>query len=121
MAFDPVARLIEYHAATSAFDFAAVEKMFAEDAVYDSGGLGGIVTGRGPIMQGFRDYFDAYSDQTSEDSVIEKLDDNSVRAVWTSTATHRKTGEKLLRSGIEITTFNDDGLIVKVEVIDLPA
>jgi len=121
MAFDPVARIIAYHEAISAFDFDTIETMFAADAVYDSGGLGGVVSGRGPIMQGFRDYFDAYSDQTSEDSSVEKLDENRVRAVWTSTATHRKTGEKLLRSGIEITTFNEDGLISRVEVIDLPA
>jgi len=121
MPFDPVARLIAYHDAISAFDFDAIEPMFAPDAVYDSGGLGGVVSGRGPIMQGFRDYFDAYSDQTSEDTLIETLDELRVRAVWTSTATHRTTGEKLLRSGIEITTFNQDGLIVRVEVIDLPA
>ena len=121
MPFDPVARLIAYHDAITAFDFPAIEKMFAENAVYDSGGLGGVVTGRGPIMQGFRDYFDAYSDQTSEDTLVEKLDERRVRAVWTSTATHRTTGEKLLRSGIEITTFDDNGLILKVEVIDLPA
>lgn len=120
MPFDPIAKLIAYHEAISAFDFEAIEKMFAADAVYDSGGLGGVVTGRGPIMQGFREYFDAYSDQTSEDSVIDKLDDRKVRAVWTSTATHRLTGEKLLRSGIEITTFDDNGLIARVEVIDLP-
>lgn len=121
MPFDPVTRLIAYHDAINAFDFATIETMFAPDAVYDSGGLGGVVSGRGPIMQGFRDYFDAYSDQVAEDSLVEKLDERRVRAVWTSAATHRKTGEKLLRSGIEITTFNDDGLIVKVEVIDLPA
>jgi len=121
MPFDPIAKLIAYHDAISAFDFDSIETMFAPDAVYDSGGLGGVVTGRGPIMQGFRDYFDAYSDQTSEDSLVEKLDDGRVRAVWTSTATHRETGEKLLRSGIEITTFDDNGLILRVEVIDLPS
>jgi hypothetical protein len=120
MPFDPVAKLKAYHDAISAFDFDTIETMFAADAVYDSGGLGGVVSGRGPVMQGFRDYFDAYPDQTSEDSLVEKLDERRVRAVWTSTATHRTTGERLLRTGIEVTTFNADGLIVRVEVIDLP-
>ena len=121
MPFDPVARLVAYHDAINALDFAAIEQMFAENAVYDSGGLGGVVDGRDPIMRGFHDYFDAYPDQVSEDSLVEKLDEYRVRSHWALTATHRHTGEKLVRTGVEIVTFDDDGLIVKVEVIDLPA
>lgn len=118
MTFDPVARLTAYHDAISALDFSTIEAMFAENAVYDSGGLGGVVTGRGPIMEGFRAYFDAYPDQVAEDSVVEALDASRVRSVWSLTATHRLTGEKLVRSGEEIVTFDNAGEIVRVEVTD---
>jgi ketosteroid isomerase-like protein len=118
MAFDPVARLVAYHAAINELDFSTIEAMFAEDAVYDSGGLGGVVRGRGPIMEGFRVYFDAYPDQVAEDSVVEPLDGLRVRSVWSLTATHRATGEKLVRSGEEIVAFDESGRILRVEVTD---
>lgn len=119
--FDPIARLIAYHDAINALDFDTIEAMFAEDAVYDSGGLGGVVTGRGPIMDGFRTYFDLYPDQVAEDSLIELVGEHAVRSVWRLTATHRLTGEKLIRAGEEIVTFDDAGRIVRVEVTDHPA
>ena len=121
MAFDPVARLVAYHAAINALDFEAIETMFAEDAVYDSGGLGGVVTGRLRIMEGFRTYFDAYPDQVAEDSIVEALDGLRVRSVWRLTATHRRTGEKLVRAGEETVTFDASGRIVRVDVIDREA
>lgn len=119
MSFDPVARLAAYHDAINMLDFAAIEAMFAEDAIYDSGGLGGVVAGRGPIMAGFHTYFDAYPDQVSEDSIVEALDALTVRSAWRLTATHRRTGERLVRGGEEIVTFDSLGRIVRVEVTDL--
>jgi hypothetical protein len=118
MAFDPVARLIAYHAAINELDFSTIEAMFAEGAVYDSGGLGGLVSGRGPIMDGFRVYFDAYPDQVAEDSLVEALDGLRVRSVWSLTATHRVTGDRLVRSGEEIVTFDAAGRILRVEVTE---
>jgi ketosteroid isomerase-like protein len=119
MAFDPVARLIAYHDAINQLDFSTIEAMFAENAVYDSGGLGGVVSGRGPIMEGFRSYFDAYPDQVAEDSIVEALDGLRVRSVWRLTATHGMTGEKLARAGEEIVTFDAAGRILRVDVTDL--
>lgn len=119
MKFDPVTRLIAYHDAINALDFSIIEAMFAEDAVYDSGGLGGLVTGRGLIMDGFRAYFDTYPDQVAEDSVVERLDELKVRSVWRLTATHRETGAKLIRAGEEIVTFDEAGRILRVEVTDI--
>lgn len=119
--FDPIARLTAYHDAINALDFAFIEAMFADNAVYDSGGLGGVVAGRAPIMEGFRRYFDLYPDQVSEDSRVEHLGENQVRSVWRLTATHRITGEKLIRAGEEIVTFDEAGRIIRVEVTDRPA
>ncbi|UVC10162.1 nuclear transport factor 2 family protein [Rhizobium sp. TH2] len=116
--FDAMARLIAYHDAINALDFATIEAMFADNAVYDSGGLGGVVEGRGPIMAGFRSYFDLYPDQVSEDTIIEAVGERAIRSVWKLVATHRLTGEKLIRAGEEIVTFNHAGMIVRVEVID---
>jgi ketosteroid isomerase-like protein len=121
MAFDPVARLISYHDAINGLDFSTIEAMFAEDAVYDSGGLGGVVAGRGPIMEGFRAYFDAYPDQVAVDSVVEALDGLRVRSVWSLTATHRTTRQRLVRAGEEIVTFDPAGRILRVEVTDTTA
>ena len=119
MAFDPVARLVAYHDAINALDFATIEAMFADNAVYDSGGLGGVVAGRAPIMEGFRAYFDAYPDQVSEDSLVEALDGLRARSVWRLAATHRQTGDRLVRFGEEIVTFAPSGAILRVEVTDL--
>lgn len=118
MALDAVTRLIAYHDAINKLDFSTIEAMFAENAVYDSGGLGGVVTGRGAIMAGFRTYFDTYPDQVAEDSVVQGIGERRVRSVWALTATHRMTGEKLVRAGEEIVTFDEQGRIAKVEVID---
>jgi len=118
---DPMARLIAYHDAINALDFATIEAMFAEDAVYDSGGLGGVVQGRGPVMAGFRAYFDLYPDQVSHDSLVEPVGERAIRSIWKLTATHRLTGDKLIRAGEEIVTFDHAGLIARVEVTDHPA
>ena len=118
MLFDPVARLVAYHDAINDLDFSTIAAMFAANAVYDSGGLGGVVSGRDPIMAGFRSYFDTYPDQVAEDSVIEPLDGLRVRSVWTLTATHRVTGDRLVRAGEEIVTFDEKGAILRVEVTD---
>jgi hypothetical protein len=118
MPFDPVARLVAYHDAINALDFEAIEAMFAEEATYDSGGLGGVVTGRASIMEGFRAYFDTYPDQVAEDRIVEALDGLRVRSVWSLTATHRRTGARLFRDGEETVTFDAAGRIVRVDVLD---
>jgi ketosteroid isomerase-like protein len=82
--FDPRARLIAYHDAVNALDFTTIEAMFAENAVYESGGLGGVVEGRSPIMAGFRSYFDLYPDQVSDDTLVEAVGERAMRSVWTS-------------------------------------
>ena len=116
--FDPVASLIAYHAAINALDFDAIAAMFADDAVYVSGGIGGMTEGRGAIMAAFRAYFDIYPDQMAEDDSVERQGPLSARAAWRLIATHRATGEPLVRRGLETVTFDDTGRIVRVEVVD---
>ena len=118
MAFDPVDRLVAYHAAIDALDFPAIAAMFAEDAVYESGGLGGVVEGRDAIMAGFRRYFDLYPDQVSTDSIVERLDESRARSVWNLVATNRLTKDVLRRAGEEIVAFAATGHILRVEIRD---
>jgi ketosteroid isomerase-like protein len=114
----PMDRLLAYHDAINALDFATIQAMFAENAVYDSGGLGGVVEGRGPIMAGFHKYFDLYPDQVSEDTSVEAVGEKAIRSVWKLVASNRLTGEKLVRSGEETVTFDNAGMIVRVDVTD---
>lgn len=112
------ARLIEYHAALNAFDLAAASKMFADNAAYISPGLKNSILGREAIMLAMAEYFAEYSDQVSIDDEVLELDANRVQSTWTLNATSNKTGAKVQRRGKEIATFNKDGLITKIEVID---
>ncbi len=66
-----------YHAALNNFDFAAIEKMFAEDAEYHSTGIGagvGGLYGRSAIMEAMKAYFTEFSDQVSADDSIEAIE-----------------------------------------------
>ena len=119
--FDPVKQTVVYHDAINALDFATIEASFAEDAVYVSGGVGGRIEGREAIMAAFRSYFATYPDQVAEDTEIEAVGENAVRAVWRLTASHSETGEKLIRTGEETVTFNADGRIIRVDVTDYGA
>lgn len=112
------ARLIEYHDALNAFDLAAASKMFADNAAYISPGLKNSGVGRTAIMHAMAEYFAEYSDQVSLDDEVLELDAMHIQSVWTLNATSNKTGVKVQRRGKEIATFDKDGLIIKIEVID---
>ena len=114
---DPVALLLEYHAALNAFDLKKVEGLFAKDAVYISPGLNGEIKGRMTIMQSMQTYFSEYADQISSDESIEQLDQWSVKSIWNLVATSR-AGVKIKRTGEEIIHFNINGLIERIEVMD---
>ncbi|MDB5522441.1 MAG: hypothetical protein JWM58_204 [Rhizobium sp.] len=117
-AFDPVERTILYHDAINALDFATITAMFADGAVYVSGGVGGTIEGRDAIMGAFRKYFDAYPDQSAVDRSVGAVSPLAARAVWELNATHSETGERLVRTGEETVTFNDAGRISRVDVTD---
>jgi ketosteroid isomerase-like protein len=111
-----------YHAALNNFDFAAIEKMFTEDAEYHSTGIGagvGGLYGRSAIMEAMKAYFTEFSDQVSADDSVEAIDPNAVRTHWRLHATTKSSGRKVHRQGIETIYFNLKGLITTVEVQDV--
>ncbi|OLP58625.1 DUF4440 domain-containing protein [Xaviernesmea oryzae] len=114
---DPVQRLIDFHAAINALDFAAIEAAFAEEAVYSSGKVGGL-QGKAAIMAAFRRYFAQYPDQVAEDSLVEAVSPFAARSVWRLRATDAVTGAPLEREGEETITFDAEGRIVGVAVTD---
>jgi hypothetical protein len=113
-----VARLLAYHAALNAIELDAVAAMFAETAEYVSPGLNGVVRGRAAIMEAMGRYFSEYADQHSRDDEVVALSPHVVQSLWSLRATSSKTGKVLIRHGKEVVTFDDSGLISKVEVFD---
>jgi hypothetical protein len=107
-----------YYAALKHFDYAALEKIFAEDAEYHSSGIGGLY-GRPAIIEAMKAYFHEFSDQVSTNDSIEVIGPGSVRAHWRLHATTRSSGRKVTRQGVETIHFNSKGLITTVEVKDV--
>jgi SnoaL-like domain len=107
-----------YYTALKNFDYATLEKIFAEDAEYHSSGIGGLY-GRPAIIEAMRAYFHEFSDQVSTNDSIELLGETSVRAHWRLQATTKSSGRKVKRQGIETIHFNSKGLITLVEVQDV--
>ena len=107
-----------YFTALNNFDYATLEKIFAEDAEYHSSGIGGLY-GRPAIIEAMKAYFHEFSDQVSTNDSIEVIGPNSVRTHWRLHATTKSSGRKVQRQGIEIIHFNPKGLIATVEVKDV--
>ncbi len=107
-----------YYAALNNFDYAALEKIFAEDAEYHSSGIGGLY-GRPAIIEAMKAYFHEFSDQVSTNDSIEVIGPNSVRTHWRLHATTKSSGRKVTRQGVETIHFNPKGLIATVEVKDV--
>jgi hypothetical protein len=107
-----------YNAALNNFDYAALEKIFAEDAEYHSSGIGGLY-GRPAIIEAMKAYYHEFSDQVSTNDSIEVIGPNSVRTHWRLHATTKSSGRKVTRQGVETIHFNPKGLITTVEVKDV--
>ncbi|MBZ0260146.1 MAG: nuclear transport factor 2 family protein [Hyphomicrobiales bacterium] len=107
-----------YYAALKEFDYAALEKIFAEDAEYHSSGIGGLY-GRPAIIEAMKAYFHEFSDQVSTNDSIEVISPSSVRTHWRLHATTKSSGRKVTRQGVETIHFNPKGLITTVEVKDV--
>ena len=107
-----------YFEALNNFDYAALEKLFAEDAEYHSSGIGGLY-GRPAIIEAMKAYFHEFSDQVSTNDSIEVIGPNSVQTHWRLHATTKSSGRKVTRQGVETIHFNPKGLITTVEVKDV--
>ena len=107
-----------YYAALSNFDYAALEKIFAEDAEYHSSGIGGLY-GRPAIIEAMKAYFHEFSDQVSTNDSMELLSETSVRTHWRLHATTKSSGRKVTHQGVETIHFNPRGQIATVEVKDV--
>jgi ketosteroid isomerase-like protein len=105
-------KLAAYTAALNRYDLDAVEKMFAEDAVYVSGGVGGEIRTRSSIIQAFHAYFHQHTDQVNLDEDVVQLDECTSISRW------QLKSSKSTRSGMQRISFNNQGLIVRIEVED---
>lgn len=120
MSKDLLKQAERYYTALNSFDYAALEKLFTEDAEYHSSGIGGGgLYGRPAIIEAMKAYFHEFSDQVSTNDSIELLGENTVRTHWRLQATTQSSGRKVKRQGIETIHFNPKGLITLVEVQDV--
>lgn len=117
MSFDPIEAIRAYHAAIDALDFETIGECFAPEVLYISNGVGEIA-GRAAVLEAFQRYFSIFRDQVAEDDLVEALSPTVGRSLWRLKATNAQTGEISTRSGEEVVTFNEDGKIVRVDVVD---
>jgi ketosteroid isomerase-like protein len=118
MSLNPVAALIAYHAALDAHDVDVVETLMAEDATYESAGIG-LVQGREAIISAMRKYFASHTDHHAWDDHVEQTGPQSARSIWHIKATNDATGEHYHRRGEEEVTFDAAGKMMRVVVLDL--
>lgn len=117
VSFDPVKALVAYHAALNAHDVVVVETLMAADVTYHSATLG-VLQGRDAIVGAFRRYFAAHGDHSAWDDVVKAVGPLKAHAIWQLAATNRTSNEKSHRRGEETVTFDGDGKILMVEVVD---
>ena len=72
MSKDLLKQAERYYIALNNFDYAALEKLFTEDAEYHSSGIGGLY-GRPAIIEAMKAYFHEFSDQVSTNDSIELI------------------------------------------------
>jgi hypothetical protein len=118
MSKDLLKQAERYYVALKHFDYATLEKIFAEDAEYHSSGIGGLY-GRPAIIEAMKAYFHEFSDQVSTNDSIEIIGPSAVRTHWRLHATTKSSGRKVTRQGVETIHFNAKGLIATVEVKDV--
>lgn len=116
-AVDALAIVSQYHEVLNAFDVNLVKPLIAPDATYHSPAIG-VLAGREAILQSMSTYFAEYADQHSIDDSMELVAPDVVRSVWRLAATSRSSGEAVRRAGVEHVTLNDQGQIIRVDVVD---
>ena len=110
--------LAAYTAALNRYDFTAVENLFAENAIYMSSGFRGELHGRVAIMAAFRAYFAGHTNQVNEDKHVRVIGAKLIQSDWSLTATNSVTGEYVRRKGTQVVTFNNEGRIALIQVLE---
>ncbi len=105
-------------AALNRYDLEAVAEMFAENAIYISEGTGGARQGRDAIIKAFKTYFSLHGDQVNVDHNVRQISATQLQSDWSLTATNQRTGQVVRRKGLQAITFNNAGLIERIQVFD---
>jgi ketosteroid isomerase-like protein len=113
-----IEKVAAYTAALNRYDLEAVGQMFAENAIYISSGLDGAYQGRSAIIAAFRSYFADHTDQINQDKHLKRIGPKDVQSDWVLVTTDKRSGKQVSRHGIQVFTFNDEGLIQVVQVMD---
>ena len=69
-------------------------------------------------MEGFHVYFADHKDQVNVDRHIRMISTKDVQSDWSLTATNARTGEAVSRKGTQVVTFNGEGKIALIQVLD---
>ena len=104
-----------YAALSNAHHLILVDQMFAENAVYDSTGVG-LFEGREAIASMMDGFFSQYPDVHWNTRNFTHGSDDIVLFDFEMSATHIETGQILHRKGVEKMIFTESGLISRLEV-----
>ena len=110
-----IARAKAYVEASNAHDLDRVDAMFAENAEYESTGVGSHV-GRGSIHAMMDRFFTAYPDVRWAAEAYRLTGDDGVAFDFVMTAKPAEGGDSIERRGVEQLFFTPDGLIRRIEV-----
>lgn len=116
--FDPVAAMVAYHAALERRDFNYIGAVLAQDAVYQSKGLGP-VNGKAAILAAMQNYFAKHPDHRAWDTSVKEEGRLVASCTWQLQATDAVSGKSVSRRGNERVSFDAKGRIISVEVEDL--
>lgn len=117
MTFDPAAALVRYHALLDAHDVDGVAGLLAPEVRYRSVGLGD-VKGREAVLQSMREYFATSPDHQAFDDAVMATGPREAQSLWRLRGTNKRTGVVVERHGIETVTFDENGLVLTIDVED---
>ena len=109
--------LQRYHAALEARDLDTVSSMLADDCVYVSAGLDA-VSGKAQILASLAQYFEDHPDHQAWDEEVWAVDGWRAASRWGLRAANKRTGTAIHRSGLESITFDEEGMIRRIDVED---
>jgi hypothetical protein len=104
-----------YVALSNSHNLNQIFLQFAPDAIYTSAHVGSF-QGLVEIKVMMRNFFTTYTNVHWDSRSYLSQEDETVEFKFVMTATNNKTGENILRRGIETIEYNNDGLISVLNV-----